>query len=127
LQRKQQAKILIKIFDKRKVVKGIPQEMEELARASIYRAFFRIILPILTPTVATIMILQFLGTWNEFLLAYILFTKETLRTLPIGLVYFQGQYATDWGGVGAGHDYCQLVNGYLIFILHRSKWNVLNG
>jgi hypothetical protein len=67
------------------------------------------------------------GTWNEFLLAYLLNTKETLRTLPIGLVYFQGQYATDWGGVGAGHDYCQLVNGYLIFILHRSKWNVLNG
>jgi raffinose/stachyose/melibiose transport system permease protein len=85
-------------------LKGIPHEMEESAcmdGASIFRAFFRIILPILTPAVATIIILQFLGTWNEFLLASILITKETLRTLPIGLIYFQGQYATDWGGMGA--------------------------
>jgi raffinose/stachyose/melibiose transport system permease protein len=85
-------------------LKGIPHEMEESAcmdGASIYRAFFRIIMPILTPAIATIIILQFLGTWNEFLLASILITKETLRTLPIGLIYFQGQYATDWGGMGA--------------------------
>lgn len=85
-------------------LRGIPHEMEESAcmdGASIYRAFFRIILPILTPAVATIIILQFLGTWNEFLIASILITNETLRTLPIGLVYFQGLHATDWGGMGA--------------------------
>ncbi|TFE23775.1 carbohydrate ABC transporter permease [Cohnella luojiensis] len=85
-------------------LRGIPYELEESAcmdGASIYRMFFRIIFPILTPAVATIMILQFLGTWNEFLLAYILISDEALRTLPIGLIYFQGQYATDWGGMGA--------------------------
>ncbi|WP_261807899.1 carbohydrate ABC transporter permease [Paenibacillus sp. N3.4] len=85
-------------------LRGIPFEMEESAcmdGASIYRAFFKIILPIITPAIATIIILQFLGSWNEFLLAYTLISKEALRTLPIGLVYFQGQYATDWGGMGA--------------------------
>jgi raffinose/stachyose/melibiose transport system permease protein len=85
-------------------LRGVPYELEESAcmdGASIYRMFFRIIFPILTPAVATIMILQFLGTWNEFLLAYILISDEALRTLPIGLIYFQGQYATDWGGMGA--------------------------
>ncbi|MFC5451303.1 carbohydrate ABC transporter permease [Paenibacillus aestuarii] len=85
-------------------LRGIPHEMEESAcmdGASIYRAFFRIILPILSPAVSTIIILQFMGTWNEFFLASILITNEKLMTLPIGLIYFQGQHATDWGGMGA--------------------------
>lgn len=50
-------------------LRGIPQELEESAcmdGASIYLTFFRIMLPILTPAIATIVILQFMGTWNEF-------------------------------------------------------------
>jgi raffinose/stachyose/melibiose transport system permease protein len=83
---------------------GIPVEMEESAcmdGASIYRTFFRIIVPILRPAVATIAIFQFLGAWNEFLLAYILISDEAMKTLPLGLLFFQGQYSTDWGGMGA--------------------------
>lgn len=101
-------------------LRGIPQELEESAcmdGASIYLAFFRIILPILTPAVATIAILQFMGTWNEFFLASILITKEQLMTLPIGLIYFQGLHATDWGGMGAVMTIASLpmVVLYLIF------------
>jgi raffinose/stachyose/melibiose transport system permease protein len=101
-------------------LRGIPQELEESAcmdGASIYLAFFRIILPILTPAVATIVILQFMGTWNEFFLASILITKEQLMTLPIGLIYFQGLHATDWGGMGAVMTIASLpmVVLYLIF------------
>jgi len=101
-------------------LRGIPQEMEESAcmdGASIYRAFFRIIVPILSPAISTIIILQFMGTWNEFFLASILITKENLMTLPIGLIYFQGQHATDWGGMGAVMTIASLpmVLLYLIF------------
>lgn len=101
-------------------LRGIPQELEESAcmdGASIYLAFFRIIVPILTPAVATIAILQFMGTWNEFFLASILITKEQLMTLPIGLIYFQGLHATDWGGMGAVMTIASLpmVVLYLIF------------
>ncbi|MEC0267049.1 carbohydrate ABC transporter permease [Paenibacillus anseongense] len=101
-------------------LRGIPQELEESAcmdGASIYLAFFRIMLPILTPAVATIVILQFMGTWNEFFLASILITKEELMTLPIGLIYFQGLHATDWGGMGAVMTIASLpmVVLYLIF------------
>lgn len=101
-------------------LRGIPQELEESAcmdGASIYLSFFRIILPILTPAVATIVILQFMGTWNEFFLASILITKEQLMTLPIGLIYFQGLHATDWGGMGAVMTIASLpmVVLYLIF------------
>jgi raffinose/stachyose/melibiose transport system permease protein len=85
-------------------MRGIPVELEESAcmdGASIYRTFFRIIVPIVRPAVATIAIFQFLGAWNEFLLAYILISDEAMKTLPLGLLFFQGQYSTDWGGMGA--------------------------
>jgi raffinose/stachyose/melibiose transport system permease protein len=85
-------------------MRGIPIELEESAcmdGASIYRTFFRIIVPIVRPAVATIAIFQFLGAWNEFLLAYILISDEAMKTLPLGLLFFQGQYSTDWGGMGA--------------------------
>ncbi|WP_219837407.1 carbohydrate ABC transporter permease [Paenibacillus sp. R14(2021)] len=101
-------------------LRGVPQEMEESAcmdGASIYRAFFRIIVPILSPAIATLVILQFLGTWNEYFLASILITDERLMTLPIGLIYFQGFHATDWGGMGAVMTIASLpmVVLYLIF------------
>ncbi|MFC5529392.1 carbohydrate ABC transporter permease [Cohnella yongneupensis] len=85
-------------------LRGIPFELEESAcmdGASIFRTFISIIMPIVTPAMATIAILQFLGSWNEFLLAYILISDETMKTLPLGLLFFQGQYSTDWGGMGA--------------------------
>jgi raffinose/stachyose/melibiose transport system permease protein len=85
-------------------MRGIPVELEESAcmdGATIYRTFFRIILPIVRPAVATIAIFQFLGAWNEFMLAYILISDEAMKTLPLGLLFFQGQYSTDWGGMGA--------------------------
>ncbi|TVX96651.1 carbohydrate ABC transporter permease [Cohnella terricola] len=85
-------------------MRSIPVELEESAcidGASIYKTFFRIIVPIVLPAIATIAIFQYLGAWNEFLLAYILISDEALKTLPLGLLFFQGQYSTDWGGMGA--------------------------
>jgi raffinose/stachyose/melibiose transport system permease protein len=85
-------------------MRGIPVELEESANmdgASIFRTFFSIIVPIVRPAIATVAIFQFLGAWNEFLLAYILISDETMKTLPLGLLFFQGQYSTDWGGMGA--------------------------
>ncbi|WP_256758794.1 carbohydrate ABC transporter permease [Cohnella sp. WQ 127256] len=85
-------------------MRGIPIELEESAcmdGAGIFRTFFSIIVPIVKPAVATLAILQFLNVWNEFLLAYILISDESMKTLPLGLLFFQGQYSTDWGGMGA--------------------------
>ncbi|AIQ72839.1 MULTISPECIES: carbohydrate ABC transporter permease [Paenibacillus] len=85
-------------------MKGIPGELEESAcmdGANVYRMFLQIIVPVVTPAVATVAIFQFLNNWNEFLLAYILISDEGMKTLPLGLLFFQGQYSTDWGGMGA--------------------------
>ena len=69
--------------------------------ASIFTTFTRIILPLVKPAVATIMILQFLNSWNEFILALILISDNAMKTLPLGLMSFKGQFNTDWGAMGA--------------------------
>lgn len=82
----------------------IPLELEESAcmdGASIYRTFFSIMLPIIRPAIATMVIFVFLAAWNEFPIALIMISKETLKTLPLGLLFFQGQFTTDWGAMGA--------------------------
>ncbi|AWB43469.1 sugar ABC transporter permease [Paenibacillus sp. CAA11] len=83
---------------------GIPKEIEEAAcmdGSSIYGLFLKIILPLALPAIATVAIFQFLNNWNEFTLAYILISEETMKTLPLGLLFFQGSYSTDWGAMGA--------------------------
>ena len=50
----------------------------------------------------TIAIYVFLNAWNEFTLANVLVGSEAgLKTLPLGVLFFQGQFTTDWGGMGA--------------------------
>jgi len=82
----------------------IPSEMEESAfidGASIYKTFTSIMLPLVKPAIATVLIFAFLNIWNEYTIALILISKNALKTLPIGMISFTGQYSTDWGGMGA--------------------------
>jgi raffinose/stachyose/melibiose transport system permease protein len=46
-------------------------------------------------------IFTFLQAWNEFPIALVLMTKENMKTLPLGLLFFQGRFTTDWGAMGA--------------------------
>lgn len=86
-------------------LKGIPLEMEEssfLDGCTIYKAFFRIIVPILKPAIATVSIFTFLASWNELMFALTFISKTQYRTLTVGLQQMVGQYTTQWGPVGAG-------------------------
>lgn len=85
-------------------LRNIPFELEEPAcidGASIYRCFVSIICPIIRPAIATVIIFIFLQAWNEFSMAYILISNDSLKTLPLGLLFFQGQFTTDWGAMDA--------------------------
>lgn len=84
---------------------GIPKDIEEAAYldgCNIYGVFFRIIVPIVKPALATISIFTFLGTWNELMFANTFVNSARFRTLPVGIFSFAGQYATNWGCIGAG-------------------------
>jgi len=86
-------------------VKSIPNELVESARidgASYLRTFFAIVLPMCVPVMATLGIISFMGTWNEFILVQVLTASASIRTLPVGIASFAGALATDFSRQFAG-------------------------
>jgi raffinose/stachyose/melibiose transport system permease protein len=83
----------------------LPKQLEEAAMldgAGFVRTFFSVYLPLAKPVVAVTVILQFLHSWNDFLLPLVLtLTRPTLRTLSVGMYAFQGEEFTDWSGMMA--------------------------
>lgn len=87
------------IFLVESYVRGIPTELEEASYidgCSHVRAMYSIIMPVCTPVLATVAILTFLNTWNEFPLALVLINSNAYKTVPIGLTYFRGAYTTSY-------------------------------
>ncbi len=85
-------------------IEGIPSEMEEAAfidGSGVYRTAFTIILPMMIPAMVTAAIFVFLQVWNELLMASVFVSKDTVRTLTVGIQQMFGQYQTDWGPIGA--------------------------
>lgn len=85
-------------------LRSIPFEFEEAAAidgANIYRTFISIIVPMVKPAIASVCIFILLFAWNEFSVALVMINNEALKTLPLGLINFRGQFKTDWGAVGA--------------------------
>jgi len=93
------------VFLLRQFFSDLPNELEEAARidgANRFQTFWRVILPLSRPALATLVVLSFLGNWNDFLWpVYVLFTPEAL-TLPPGLSQLQGAYTTDYPVIMAG-------------------------
>ena len=82
----------------------IPRELDESAcidGCSVWGVFFRIIVPLMKPAVATVGIYTFLQCWNELMFANIFISKTALKTLPVGVQALSGQYTTAWGPIGA--------------------------
>ncbi len=83
----------------------IPAEIDEAARidgCGNLKLYGNIMLPIIKPAVATLFILDFLSTWNEFLLASVLITDNKKRTVAAGLLGFFGEFNTDYSLLCAG-------------------------
>ena len=82
-----------------------PQSLLEAARidgASSWTTLWRVLVPFGRPAILTMMVLVFMWTWNEFLLALVMVSKENLRTAPLGLAFFQGQHTSDLSLLAAG-------------------------
>ncbi|HUX50066.1 MAG TPA: carbohydrate ABC transporter permease [Spirochaetia bacterium] len=87
------------IFLLQAFIRSIPREMEEAAfmdGGTLYATLREVILPMSTPAIATSMILAFLNAWNEFPFALVLIRSKALKTLPLGLTNFSGQFNTDY-------------------------------
>lgn len=104
---------------------SIPLEMDDAARvdgASSFRIWWQIILPLSGPALATLAIFTFLGQWNSFLWPLIVTNSEKMRTLPVGLAAFQGQYSVQWHLLMAGSVIAVLP--ILVIYIIGQKWFV---
>jgi raffinose/stachyose/melibiose transport system permease protein len=82
-----------------------PSSVLEAARidgASSWTTLWRVLVPFARPAILTMMVLVFMWTWNEFLLALVMVSNENLRTAPLGLAFFQGQHTSDLTLLAAG-------------------------
>jgi len=83
----------------------IPRELSEAARmdgCGEWKIFWRIMMPIATPAISTILIVNFVALWNEFIFAVIFIQDESRRTLPLGVMKFVGDVYEDLGHMAAG-------------------------
>lgn len=93
------------IFVLRGFFRLIPTELLEAARidgASEFRVFMTIMLPLSLPALAALAIIDVLATWNEFLIALVLISAHDSKTVPIGLLQFQGEYSSQYTLLMAG-------------------------
>ncbi|WP_010499790.1 carbohydrate ABC transporter permease [Paenibacillus elgii] len=86
-------------------IKGIPYELEESAfieGSSRLRTFFQIILPLLRPVFVTLIVLDVLWIWNDYLLPSLVLLSPEQRTLPLSTFSFFSSYSVDYGPLMAG-------------------------
>ena len=83
---------------------NIPLELEEAALidgCSRWQTFWKIVFPLLKPTIATVAIIDAMAFWNDYLLPSLVLTEKSLYTIPIATQQFYGTYSTDIGLVMA--------------------------
>lgn len=98
----------------------LPREMLEAAvvdGASRPGVLWRIIVPLLGPATSTLALFLFIWTWNEFLLPLVLVNDDSVRTLPVGMLFFQGKYTVNVPVLAAGAviTITPIVLVYLLF------------
>jgi multiple sugar transport system permease protein len=82
----------------------IPDDLEAAATVdgtSRVGALFRVVAPLSAPGVVTAGIIAFVNSWNEFLLALTFNTATTMRTVPVGITLYQGEFAFPWALISA--------------------------
>ncbi len=87
------------IFLLRQFFQTIPKNLEDAARvdgASEFTIFWRVVLPLSRPALATLAIFAFMGSWKDFLWPLIVTSRTDMRTLELGIANFNTMYTTDW-------------------------------
>lgn len=105
------------IFILRAFFAQIPSSLEDSASidgCNSWQIFWKIMFPIAMPAISTVIILNLITFWNEFLFAVTFITKQALRTLPLAVMFFLGESHIDLGLLAAG----VIVSSLPIIILY---------
>jgi len=111
------------IFLMRQYILGIPDTLIEAARidgASEIAIFYRVILPLCKPVLATLAIFSFRESWDLFMWPLIILTKDDLKTLPLGIALFESAYQTAYNELMAVAAVSLIPVTLLFFLFQRA-------
>jgi raffinose/stachyose/melibiose transport system permease protein len=77
-------------------------EAARLDGASTWQTLWRVLVPMARPAILTMVVLQFMWTWNDFMLALVMVSSDAVRTAPLSLTFFVGRYSADFTAIAAG-------------------------
>ncbi|MBL0386201.1 carbohydrate ABC transporter permease [Tumebacillus sp. ITR2] len=100
----------------------LPNDLAEAAKmdgATIWQTLTKVFLPLAMPGVFTTAILVFIAAWNEFLFALTINTEEAMKTVPVGIAMFQGQYTLPWGEISAASIIVTVPLVVMVLIFQR--------
>ncbi len=106
---------------------NIPIALEEAAYidgCTHFQTFFKIVFPLLKPIISTMVILNAMAFWNDFLLPSLVLTDKELLTLPLSTYSFYGTYSADYGTIMAGLLLCVVPILILYVVLQKQ---IING
>jgi ABC-type glycerol-3-phosphate transport system permease component len=111
------------VFLMRQYLKSIPNELIEAARidgASELRIYLQIVMPLCKPALAALGVFTFREAWDMYIWPLIIVTKDSLRTLPLGISLFMSSFGTMWDQLMAVATIGTLPMILLFFFLQRS-------
>ncbi len=115
------ASLSLNTFLLRGFFQAIPAELEQAMQidgAGAWSRYWRLILPLAKPALATATIFTFLGSWDEFAWALTIINTPSKRTLPLAIALFQGQNSTLWGLVFAA-SIIAIVPVLVVFLIFQ--------
>jgi ABC-type glycerol-3-phosphate transport system permease component len=102
---------------------AIPKEIEDAALidgCSRLGAMRRVILPLVLPGLGATAMFAFLGSWNEFFFALLLSSSDSVRTIPVGIGLFVGEYTDVWNQMSAAATLFSLPPLLLFLVMRRT-------
>lgn len=111
------------IFLMRQAFLKVPREVEEAAivdGCNVFQMFYRVVLPMVKPTLAVLAVFTFIGSWGEFLWPSIMLTRDSMYTLPVGINNLQGMFSANWRFIAAGSIIATIP--IIIFFLAMQKY-----
>ena len=99
---------------------GIPKELDDAALidgANRWRAFTRVVLPVALPGLTAVFVITALLAWAEFVIPFILLTGPSHLPISVGILNFQGTYATNATGILAAGSVLAVLPAILLFVV----------
>lgn len=116
---------IVGIFILRQFIEEIPKELFESAQidgAGHLSQIVNIILPLSGSIMGTLAILQFLGVWNNVMLALVTIRDDAKLTIPVGLLRLEGEYVKQWGQMMAGYALASIP--LILLFIFTMRWFV---